>query len=73
MQLHTCCLYLLGCAEDVSIVLAEAANSSETAERSRELVAMQRPEVGPSQRKLFPRADALLKHQTEHREGESEA
>jgi len=67
MQAHTRSLYLLRCAKDVSVVLAEPSNTSETSQRSGELVAMQRPEVGPSQRKLSPRADTLLKHETEER------
>lgn len=47
-------VYLLRCAEDVSIVLTKPPNTSEASQRSRELVAMQSPEVGPSQRKLPP-------------------
>lgn len=60
-------MYLLRCAEDVSIILAEPSNTSETSQRSRELIAMQRPKVGPSHRKLPPRANTLLKHETKHK------
>lgn len=55
--------YLLRCAENVSIVLAEPSNASKTAERARELVTVQRPKVCPSQRKLPPGANTLLKHE----------
>lgn len=70
MHVHMCHVYLLRCAEDVSIVLAELSNTSETSQRSGVLVTMQRPEVGPSQRKLPPRANTLLKHETENKRGE---
>ena len=65
-----CCVYLLGCAEDVSIILAESSNTSETSQRSGELITMQRPKVGPSKRKLPPRAYPLLKHETKHKRGD---
>lgn len=53
------------------VILAEPANASETSQSAGELITMQRPEVGPSQRELSPRANALLKHQAEHNKGES--
>lgn len=65
-----CYVYLLRCAEDVSIILTEPSNTSETCKRSRQLVAMQRPKVSPSHRKLSPRANTLLKHKTKHKKGE---
>ena len=40
LHLHMCYVYLLRCAEDVSIVLAEPANASETSQCSRELITM---------------------------------
>lgn len=70
MHAHVCYVYLLRCAEDVSVVLAEPSNASETSQRSGELITMQSPKVGPSQRKLPPRADTLLKHETKHKRGE---
>lgn len=70
MHVHMCYVYLLRGAEDVSIILAEPSNTSETSQCSRELVAMQRPKVGPSQRKLPPRANTLLEHEAEHKKGE---
>lgn len=65
-------VYLIRCAEDVSVVLAEPSNPSETHERSGELVTVQRPEVGPPQRQLPPGAHTLFKHQTKHKK-QSEA
>ena len=47
-------VYLLRCAEDVSVILAEPSNTSETSQCSGELITMQCPEVSPSQRKLLP-------------------
>lgn len=64
------CVYLLRCAEDMSIILAEPSNTSETSQRTGELVTMQCPKVGPSQRELPPRANTLLKHETKHKKGE---
>ena len=63
--------YLLWHAKDVSIVLAEPADTSQTSQSARELVTMQRPEVRPSQRELPPRANTLLKHETKHKKAES--
>ncbi len=34
MHVHVCYVYLLRCAEDVSIILAEPSNTSETSQRS---------------------------------------
>lgn len=58
--------YLLGSAEDVSVILAEPPNSGQPPESARELVTMQRPEVGPADGKLFPGAKALFEHETGH-------
>lgn len=69
MHVYICYVYLLRRAEDVSIILAEPSNSSETSQCSRELVAVQRPEVGPSHGKLPPRADTLLKHKAKQKGG----
>lgn len=66
-----CQVYLLRCAEDVSIILAEPANTSEASQRSGALIAMQRPEVGPSQGKLPPRANPMFKHETGHKKAQS--
>lgn len=69
--LHSMCYaYLLRGTEDVSVVLAEPANTGETSKRSGELITMQGPEIGPSQGKLPPRANSLLKHETKHEKGE---
>lgn len=68
-----CSVYLLRCAEDVSVVLAEPSYTSETSKCSRQLVPMQRPEVSPPQRKFLPRANSLLKHETKHKRGRMRA
>lgn len=65
--------YLLRGAKDVSIVLAEPADPSQTSQGSRELIPMQRPKVRPSQRKFPPRANALLKHQTKDQKAASDS
>lgn len=61
------CVYLLGHAEDVSVILAKPANPGQSAQRSGQLVTVEGPEVGPSQRKFPPGTNALLKHKTEHK------
>lgn len=62
-----CRCYLLRCAEDVSVVLAEPAHAGQPSQRARQLVPVQGPEVGPPQREFPPRAEPLLEHETEHR------
>lgn len=57
----------------MSVVLAEPANAGQPSEGARELVAMQRPEVGPADGELFPGAEALLEHETEHQTRRSAA
>lgn len=49
-------------AEDVRVVLLEAAHAREAGERAAQLVAVQRAEVRQPQRQLAPRAAALLEH-----------
>lgn len=65
-QTHTSWTYLLGSAEDVSVILAEPPNTGQPSKSARELVTMQRPEVRPADGKLPPGANALFKHETEH-------
>lgn len=60
----TSIMYLLRSAEDVSVILAEPPNPGQTSKGAGELVAMQRPKVGPSDGKLLPGAKALFEHET---------
>lgn len=69
MYVSVCYVYLLRCTEDVSIVLAEPSDTSQTSQCSRELITMERSKVSPSQGKLPPRANTLLKHETKHKRG----
>lgn len=53
----------------MSIILAEPAYPGEPSERTRQLVPVQRPEVGPPQGEFPPRAKPLLEHETEQQKG----
>ena len=58
---------LLGQAEDVSIILREAAHAEEAVQRARALVPVDSPELGPAQGEVAVRARAVLVD--EHVEG----
>jgi hypothetical protein len=53
-------------AEDVSIILLEAAHTREARECPRKLVAVEHAKVGQPDRELAIRTDTVAKHQTGH-------
>ncbi len=50
-------------AEDVGVVLLEAAYASETSERAGKLVAVQNPKISEANGQLAVGADAMVEHQ----------
>lgn len=55
--------HLIHGAEDVSIVLLEAADAGQASQSSRQLVPVQDAKVGHAQRQLSPGARSVIKHQ----------
>jgi len=56
--------HLVRCTEDVGIVLLEPADSCQTRQSARQLVAMQNTKVGKADWQLSPRPRPMIKHQT---------
>lgn len=62
--------HLVHGAEDMSIVLLEAADTGESSEGTRELVPVQDAEVGHANGQLSPGARPMIEHQTGAKERE---
>lgn len=56
--------HLIHGAEDMSIILLEAANAGEASQGSRQLVSVQNTKVCHAKRQLSPGARPVIKHQT---------
>lgn len=55
--------HLIHGAEDVSVVLLEAADACQASQSSRQLIPVQDAKVGHAQRQLSPGARPVIKHQ----------
>lgn len=62
--MHQCGPHLVHGAEDMSIILLEAADAGETCQGSRQLVPVQDAKVGHAKGQLSPGARPVIKHQT---------
>jgi hypothetical protein len=55
---------LIGSAEDVSVVLLEAAHARQPRQRAAQLVPVQHSEIGQSQRQIAERMQIVTEHDT---------